>query len=151
MHPFDSANSAVCDAAELMPIMVAVVDRDLRYLYVNRLYASYFGLTPAEFDGKAVGDIVRLADDFYTDEARFRAVRHCIDSGGEVEMIARVHRHEGDMRKLLTTLVGDSRLGVCYAYVNDVTAPDAASELLECELVRRLAGPCPAASSAGSL
>jgi len=142
MRAFNPSASAVCDAADLMPVMVSVMDRDLRHIYVNRIYASYFGLTPHELIGRTLDDIVPLADDQFTDAARAKAVRYCIDTGGEFEVITRVRRHDGNLRKFLVKLVGDAEQGVCYAYVNDVTAPDAASELLECELVRRLAGAC---------
>lgn len=138
MSRFDPADSAICAAADLMPVMVAAVDGDGTYHYVNRVYSAYFGIPPEALIGRRVGDNIPLEDDI-DDDRRRRVLRSCIDTGGEQEIVLRIRRPDGDLRKLVARLVGDPERQICYAFVNDVTHPDVLAEGLETSLVRRLA------------
>lgn len=45
-------------AVETVPVLVAYVDREVRYVYANETYRSWFGLAPEEVRGKHLRDVL---------------------------------------------------------------------------------------------
>ena len=138
MTIFNPARSADCAAADLMPVMVAAVDRDGVYQYANRVFGAYFGVRPDEIIGRSIDDLQPLTEGI-TAADRDRAIRRCIDQGCELELTALVRKIDGERRKFVIRLVGDKEKQVCFAYMSDVTDRDPMVERLERDLVRALA------------
>ena len=53
--------------ADLLPVMIAYVDRDLRYRFVNKAYADWFEYPRTQIIGKSVSE--HLGDEIYAERA----------------------------------------------------------------------------------
>ncbi len=104
-----------------VPAMIAAFDTGLRYRYVNRHYAEFFGLPASEFVGRAVPDVVG--------EAAWRELEEALEAARQgsrqtIERRAR-RRTDGSLRDLAIDLVpyrGTSgALEGIYGMVLDVT------------------------------
>lgn len=135
---FDPASSSLCRVADLIPLMVSVVDRDGRYRYVNRHYAAYFGRPAADFPGRHVTEVIDLTATDTSHAERAAALRDCIDADSEIEFVTSLRRPGGSERRVLVKLVGHRDDGVCHAFLTDL-GEDALSERLERHLVGALA------------
>ena len=106
--------------ADSLPALIAHVDRDQRYQFVNRAYELWFGLGPSQALGRTIREVLG--------EPLYRNVRPYVEralSGEEVSFTTQLLRQGGEPRAMEATYVPDCEeqgdVRGFYALVLDVT------------------------------
>jgi two-component system sensor kinase FixL len=114
--------------ADSLPVIVAYVDAQQRYLFSNASYNTWFGLMPDEIDGKPVWEVVGIE--------RYQVIRPSIElalSGKSVVTDLEVQHQQLGARQLQMNLVPDlDESGLVqgfYAVGLDITESQAAKAL----------------------
>ncbi|MCZ6694958.1 MAG: PAS domain-containing protein, partial [Acidobacteria bacterium] len=56
LPPIGRIETAPRSLLDSIPLLIASIDRDLKYRYVNRKYGEWFGLLPGRIRGRLVRD-----------------------------------------------------------------------------------------------
>lgn len=106
--------------ANSLPVLLAYVDRDRRYRFVNRTYTDWFRLPPAEIMGQHVWDVIGTA--------AYQAIAQDIDAvlqgqsfSSEIEVCFKHLGHRRVQRFFVPDVDGNGDIKGYYALVNDVT------------------------------
>ena len=102
-----------------LPVLIAHVDRDLKYTFANALYQQWYGVAPAQMVGRTVREVFGAA--FY--DARIDHLKRCFD-GNTVQLDVDV-MHSGQTRTLHSVYIPHLRDGVvagAYVLTSDVSA-----------------------------
>lgn len=135
---FDRATSSLCRVADLIPLMVCIVDADGRFLFANRHCAGYLGRAAEELLGQRLAETIDLDDPAFTAADQDCAIRACIENDSDAEFVIRVRRPGGRQGRVIVKLVGNRADGVCQAFLTDL-GEDALTERLERQLLDALA------------
>ncbi len=139
-----NTTQVINDALDAAPAMVALIDRQKRYTFVNESYAQCFGLSVSEVIGRTVGDVINPgAYDVF-----FQAFERAM--GGQVVS----HRNlfeldDGEERHVEARLVpqygSDGEVVGCFSILFDISERIAADDTLRRseELYRSLVEICP--------
>lgn len=115
------AGGRVIELADMMPVMIALVAADSRYLFVNKALARWLGCRRSEIIGKEVADVLDMDDADETNETRRARIHHLAKNGGEVSVEVGVRHPSGERRCVSVRLVGhENRIGV-YVFLEDIT------------------------------
>lgn len=105
---------------ENVPAMIAQVDRNCRYTFVNRRHAEMFGCAPADIIGRHMAEI--LGEDAF---AQIRRHFESVLSGNTLTYRREASLPDGSQRHLEVSVVPDRRqngeICGCYALVTDIT------------------------------
>ena len=106
--------------ADSLPALIAQVDRDQRYQFVNRAYERWFGLSPSQALGRTIREVLG--------EQLYRSVRPYVEralSGEQVSFTTEILGQGGQPRVVEATYVPDCEkqgdVRGFYALVLDVT------------------------------
>ncbi len=113
--------------------LLTYIDSDLRFVMVNKSYADWYGLTPQEFEGKKISDI--LAEPVYE-----RALPNYLRAlnGEVVSFENRTLDKEGRESFVGVTLVPHfcgSKVAGFFGSINDITAQKSAEEEIKRQLL----------------
>jgi PAS domain S-box-containing protein len=89
-----------------IPVLVSYINRDYRYVFINRSYSEWFGRPREDFLGKTVADVLG--------PGTFEYVKPFIDRAfsGETATLDRYHQYGTESAKYVrTTIVPDRALG----------------------------------------
>ena len=110
-----------------LPSLIAYVDRNGRYGFVNRAYVEWFGLSPREIVGKSVSEVLG--------EEAFETIQPYVDralSGERLRYEARVKYHNSRSRWIEASYVPDVRadgsVAGFFALVTDISSRKEAEE-----------------------
>jgi PAS domain S-box-containing protein len=118
------------------PLLIAYFDRELRYRFVNAAYETWFGLRPAQIQGRPVRGVLG--------EPAYQAIRSQLEGavrGERQEFESEVPYALGGTRWISAIYVPDrceegEVVGV-YAFVQDITSLKRANELLRDSAARQ--------------
>src|SRR5256885_1835459 len=79
--------TAMLTIADILPVMVSMLDRDLRYRFVNKPYADWFELPRSALLGKALAEIIG------EDAADYRAPMLAAALAGDLQSFFRDDDH----------------------------------------------------------
>ena len=132
------------DALDATPALIAYIDDQLRYRYINEAYEKWFGLSTDAIIGQLVEDII--------DPAAFSVFREAVARtlGGEVVTLRNVFElADGEERQIEARLVPqtgpDGRIVGCFSLAFDISDRIVAEDALRRseELYRSLGEICP--------
>ena len=132
------------DALDATPALIAYIDDQLRYRYINEAYEKWFGLSTDAIIGQLVEDII--------DPAAFSVFREAVARtlGGEVVTLRNVFElADGEERQIEARLVPqtgpDGRIVGCFSLAFDISDRIVAEDALRRseELYRSLVEMCP--------
>ena len=132
------------DALDATPALIAYIDDQLRYRYINEAYEKWFGLSTDAIIGQLVEDII--------DPAAFSVFREAVARtlGGEVVTLRNVFElADGEERQIEARLVPqtgpDGRIVGCFSLAFDISDRIVAEDALRRseELYRSLVEICP--------
>ncbi|MEE9293199.1 MAG: PAS domain-containing protein, partial [Acidobacteriota bacterium] len=111
--------SAPVSLLDHVPLLIASVDQNLRYRYVNRKYGEWFGLSPGRIQGRLVQDVLG--------PKRFRVIKKHIEkalAGERVHYEWQLTNGGGITKWLEVTYIPDldarGRVGGFFALINDI-------------------------------
>ena len=118
--------------ADNVPALIGHVGADLRYQFVNRPYAEWFGKTPEEIVGRHMNEVLR-AEDFNALSDKLALVL----AGQTISFDMDVPDKDGQTRHMHATYIPDSRKqervehGGFHLMMHDVTAQTRLARVLE--------------------
>jgi PAS domain S-box-containing protein len=121
--------------ADALPVLIAYVDRDLVYRFLNRTYEEWFGTAASSFLGKTVEEVVG--------ENAFRTLKPWIDAalaGERVEFESEIPYARGEHRIIRASYVPDvrpdGRVAGYVSLVADISAAKRQEEALRASEAR---------------
>jgi diguanylate cyclase (GGDEF)-like protein/PAS domain S-box-containing protein len=115
--------------ADNLPVMVVYADRDLRFLFANRLYLEFFGVTLDQVLGRRLGEIAGE-----TAESLIRSKLRVLARGETVTFERERPDRAGDMRhyevRVIPNRHGDELVGF-FTVIQDVTQRELTTRLFE--------------------
>jgi PAS domain S-box-containing protein len=106
--------------ADALPVLIAFVDRDFRYRFVNQAYQSWFGMSPAGMLGKSIEEVFGAQHWRICKEAVCRAM-----AGHEARVELNMPRADGGRReadiRYIPRFQEDGSVDGIHVFANDVT------------------------------